>query len=70
MDSAQIYFLLATSVRFGRVRPRHKMRIAKALRQLNLVRYDPGAENILKRSDVKAMYDEAVRYSGQTAGAH
>jgi len=70
LDSAQIYFLLATSVRLRQGEAQAQNAYREALRQLNLVRYDPGAENVLKRADVKAMYDEAVRYSGQTAGAH
>ncbi len=68
MDSAQIYYLLANCVRLKQGEAQAKSPYREALRMLNLVRYEPGAENILKRADVKAMYDESVHYAGDTAG--
>jgi eukaryotic-like serine/threonine-protein kinase len=70
LDSAQIYYLLATSVRLRQGEAQAKNPYREALRLLNLVRYDPGAENILKRADVKVMYDEAVHYAGETSGSN
>ena len=68
LDSAQIYYLLATAVRSRQGEAQAKNPYREALRLLNLVRYDPGAENILKRVDVKTMYDEAVHYAGDVTG--
>ena len=68
MDSAQIYYLLANCVRLKQGEAQAKNPYREALRMLNLVRYEPGAENILKRADVKSMYDESVHYAGDTAG--
>ncbi len=68
LDSAQIYYLLATSVRLRQGDAQAKNPYREALRLLNLVHYDPGAENILKRADIKTMYDDAIKYSGDSTG--
>ena len=67
LDSARVYYLLGTSTRLSSSADRATGPYRAALRMLNLVRYDPGAEDILKRADVREMYDESNRWMGDTS---
>jgi eukaryotic-like serine/threonine-protein kinase len=59
---ARIYYLLGTSARLNGNGERAADYYSQAARSLDGVRGDSGAENILRRADVKAMYDESSRW--------
>jgi eukaryotic-like serine/threonine-protein kinase len=59
---ARIYYLLGTSARLNGNGERAADYYSEAARLLDAVRGDSGAENILRRADVKAMYDESNRW--------
>jgi hypothetical protein len=61
-DSARIYYLLGTSVRLNGSADRAGGYYREAVQLLDAIRSDPGAENILRRVDVKTMYDESNRW--------
>jgi serine/threonine protein kinase/tetratricopeptide (TPR) repeat protein len=61
-DLAMIYYLLGTSARLNGNADRAADHYREAAQQLDGIRGDPGAENILRRTDVKAMYDESNRW--------
>ena len=66
LDSARIYYLRATAQRLSNTgdRARATYYYGEALRFFDVVRSDPGAENILRRADLKAMYDDATHWKG------
>jgi eukaryotic-like serine/threonine-protein kinase len=59
---ARIYYLLGTSARLNGNGERAADYYSQAARSLEGVRGDSGAENILRRADVKTMYDESGRW--------
>jgi tetratricopeptide (TPR) repeat protein/predicted Ser/Thr protein kinase len=61
-DSARIYYLLGTSARLSGHADRAAGYYREAVQLLDAIRSDPGAENILRRVDVKTMYDESNRW--------
>ncbi len=61
-DLATIYYLLGTSARLNGNADRAADYYREAAQQFDGIRGDPGAENILRRTDVKAMYDESNRW--------
>jgi hypothetical protein len=58
----RIYYLLGTSARLNGNGERAADYYSQAARSLDGVRGDSGAENILRRADVKAIYDESNRW--------
>ncbi len=61
-DLATIYYLLGTSARLNGNADRAADYYREAAQRLDGIRGDPGAENILRRTDVKVMYDESNRW--------
>jgi eukaryotic-like serine/threonine-protein kinase len=59
---ARIYYLLGTSTRLSGNADRAADYYSDAVRMLDAVRGDPGAENIMRRTDFKTMYDESNRW--------
>jgi tetratricopeptide (TPR) repeat protein/predicted Ser/Thr protein kinase len=64
LDMARINYLLGTSARLSGSPDRTQVayHYAEAMRLLDAIKSDPGAENILQRSDLKAIYDDANRW--------
>ena len=64
LDSARIYYLRGTVARLtgDADRSRTSYYYGEAVRLLDAIRADPGAENVLKRVDLKAMYEDAGRW--------
>jgi tetratricopeptide (TPR) repeat protein len=61
-ELAAIYYLLGTSARLNGNADRAGDYYREAAQQLDGIRGDPGAENVLRRTDVKVMYDESNRW--------
>lgn len=68
LDSARIYYLLGTAARLSGSADRASGPYREAVRLLNLIRYEPGAEKFLQRTDIKAMYDDTNRWLGNAGG--
>ena len=64
LDSARVYYLRGTVARLmgDADRSRTSYYYGETVRLLDAVRVDPGAENVLKRTDLKAMYEDAGRW--------
>jgi len=64
LDSAKIYYLRGTVARLTGAtdRSRTSYYYGEAVRLIDAIRADPGAENVLKREDLKAMYEDAGRW--------
>jgi tetratricopeptide (TPR) repeat protein len=64
LDMARINYLMGTSARLSGSTDRTQIayHYAETVRLLDAIKSDPGAENILRRSDLKAIYDDANRY--------
>ena len=64
LDSARINYLMGTSMRLrgDAEKGRSSYNYSEALRILAAIRSDPGAENVLHRADLKAIYDDATRW--------
>ena len=64
LDSARINYLLGTSTRLrgNAEKGRSSYYYGEALRLLGEIKSDPGAENVLHRADLKAIYDDAMRW--------
>ena len=64
LDMARINYLLGSSARLSGSTDRTQItyHYAEAVRLLDAIKSDPGAENILRRADLKAIYDDANRY--------
>jgi serine/threonine protein kinase/tetratricopeptide (TPR) repeat protein len=61
-DLARVYYLLGTSARLNGNTDRAVDYYREAAQLLDVIRGDPGAENILRRTDIKIMYDESNRW--------
>jgi tetratricopeptide (TPR) repeat protein len=59
---ARIYYLLGTSARLNGNAGRATDYYSEAVQLLDAVRSDPGAENMMRRTDFKTMYDESNRW--------
>ena len=64
LESARINYLLGTSTRLrgNAEKGRSSYYYGEALRLLGEIKSDPGAENVLHRADLKAIYDDATRW--------
>jgi eukaryotic-like serine/threonine-protein kinase len=64
LESARINYLLGTSTRLrgNAEKGRSSYYYSEALRLLGEIKSDPGAENVLHRTDLKAIYDDATRW--------
>jgi eukaryotic-like serine/threonine-protein kinase len=64
LESAKINYLLGTSARLrgNAEKGRSSYYYGEALRLLAEIKSDPGAENALHRADLKAIYDDAMRW--------
>ncbi len=61
-DLARVYYLLGTSARLNGRADRAADYYREASQLLDVIDGDPGAENILHRTDVKTMYDDSNRW--------
>jgi Tfp pilus assembly protein PilF len=61
--SAKSHFLLGTVLRESGNQAEAQQEYRSTLSLLDDMRKEPGADKILQRSDLKAMYDEATRWS-------
>jgi tetratricopeptide (TPR) repeat protein len=61
---ARIYYLQATASRLSGNSAEAWSEYRQALTLLNAVRNEPGAENILRRIDLKAIFDDCTRWVG------
>jgi tetratricopeptide (TPR) repeat protein len=61
--SAKAHYLLATTLRASGKQAEAQQHYRDALQLLDAMRKEPGADKILQRSDFKAIYDEASRWS-------
>ena len=61
-ELARIYYLVATADRLTGNADRAGDNYREAAQLLDVMRGDPGAENILRRADIKTMYDESNRW--------
>jgi eukaryotic-like serine/threonine-protein kinase len=64
LDMARINYLLGTSARLSGSMDRTQITYyySDAVRLLDAIKSDPGAQNILHRADLKAIYDDANRW--------
>jgi tetratricopeptide (TPR) repeat protein/predicted Ser/Thr protein kinase len=64
LDSARIYYLLGESARLSGSNDHTQIayNYAQAVRLLDAIKSDPGADKILTRSDLKAIYDAASHW--------
>jgi eukaryotic-like serine/threonine-protein kinase len=64
LESARINYLLGTSTRLrgNAEKGRSSYSYGEALRLLGEIKADPGAENVLHRADLRAIYDDAMRW--------
>jgi tetratricopeptide (TPR) repeat protein len=64
LESARINYLLGTSTRLrgNAEKGRSSYYYGEALRLLGEIKSDPGAENVLRRADIKTIYDDAMRW--------
>ena len=64
LESARINYLLGTSTRLrgNAEKGRSSYYYGEALRLIGEIKSDPGAENVLHRADIKAIYDDASRW--------
>ena len=64
LDSARINYLLGTSLRLrgATEKGRSSYYYGETLRLLDAIRADPGAQNILHRTDLKTIHDDASRW--------
>jgi tetratricopeptide (TPR) repeat protein len=61
--SARAHYLLATTLRASNNQADAQQHYRDALQLLEAMRKEPGSDKILQRSDFKAIYDEASRWS-------
>ena len=61
-ELARIYYLLGKSARLGGSAVRAAEYYQQASQLLDTIAGDPGAENILHRTDIKTMYDESKQW--------
>ena len=66
---ARIYYLEATASRLSGNSGDAWNEYRQSLALLNAIRSEPGAENILRRADLKAIFDDCNRWVGATGGS-
>jgi tetratricopeptide (TPR) repeat protein/predicted Ser/Thr protein kinase len=64
-QSARIHYLLGMSLRLSGNKADASQQYATALSQMNEMQKDSGAEKLLDRSDLKAMFAEATQYAAK-----
>jgi hypothetical protein len=64
--SARAHYLLGTALRAAGNQTEAQQQYRDAVQLLDQMRKEQGAEKILQRSDFKAMYEEANRWSQAT----
>jgi eukaryotic-like serine/threonine-protein kinase len=67
LRQARIYFLEATASRLSGNSGEAWNEYRQAIALLNAIRNEPGAENILRRADLKAIFDDCNRWVGANA---
>jgi len=63
METARIQFLLGTSSRLDGKGSDGTSHYREAVRILDEIKKEPGAQGVLQRADLKSLYDEAVRWA-------
>jgi hypothetical protein len=64
--SAKAHYLLAATLRDSGNQAEAQQHYRDALRLLDTMRLEPGAEKILQRSDFKNIYDEATSHTAKS----
>jgi serine/threonine protein kinase/tetratricopeptide (TPR) repeat protein len=62
METARIHYLMGTSLRLSGDESAAASHYREALRSLDEMKKEPGAEHLLDRSDLRAIYEEATRW--------
>jgi len=65
-QTARIHYLLGNALRLGGNSDQARGHYRQALGLLDDMRKESGAEKLLQRSDLKALYDESVHWAGTT----
>jgi len=65
MEKARIQYLLGETLSHGGNTSEAAVHYRQALTELDELKKEPGAEKLLERSDLKAMYEEATRGAGE-----
>jgi len=68
LQNAKIHFLLGRALRLGGTSSEATAQYREALRLLDDIRKEPGAEHIIERFDQKSVYEEATKYT-QSSGS-
>jgi tetratricopeptide (TPR) repeat protein len=63
METARLQYLLGNSLRLGSNESESASHYREALRILDEIKSEPGAQDLLKRSDLKSLYEEAAHWS-------
>jgi tetratricopeptide (TPR) repeat protein len=63
LQNAKIHFLLGRALRLGGTSSEATAQYREALRLLDDIRKEPGAEHIIERFDQKSVYEEATKYT-------
>ena len=63
LQNAKIHFLLGRALRLGGMTSEATAQYREALRLLDEIRKEPGAEHIIERFDQKAVYEEATKFT-------
>jgi tetratricopeptide (TPR) repeat protein len=66
LQTARIHYLLGNAIRLGGNPGEARGQYQQALRLLDEMKKEPGAEHLLDRSDLRAMYAEASRWAAAT----
>jgi tetratricopeptide (TPR) repeat protein len=69
METARIQYLLGTVLRSAGSAGESSSHYREALRILDEIKSEPGAQDLLQRADLKSLYDDAVRWSSAKATA-
>ena len=62
LETARIHYLLGNAIRLGGDTAGAVSQYAQTLRMLDEMKKEPGAEHLLDRSDLRAIYDDANRW--------
>ena len=62
LETARIHYLLGNAIRLGGDAAGAVSQYAQTLRMLDEMKKEPGAEHLLDRSDLRAIYDDANRW--------
>ena len=63
MQSARIHYLLGTLLRLSGNSSGDTRQYREALRLLDEIKSEPGADHLLERSDIQTIYTEATRWA-------